>query len=994
MLDNGQSFAHFKIIEKIGEGGMGAVYLAEDQKLHRKVAIKILLSDAFDNNEKQERFKREAKTAAQISHGNVMSIYDIGTVKDEKSGKDIDYIVMEHIKGKQLSNYFTDNSLTLPKIVRIAEKICAGLAAAHKLNIVHRDIKSDNIMIDEQNEPKILDFGLAKPIDPIFENSDNDNTDTAENELTKAGKIIGTVTYMSPEQAKGEHVDMRSDIFSFGILLYKMATGEFPFSGPTQVSTIAKILETKHEQPRSKNSNIPAELERIIDKCLQKNCEDRYQDTRDLVVDLRNLRRQYDSGLSDSLTMSTEIERPATSTKTVEIKISKKSSWALGVVAVIVVLWFFIDSPLIQIDTTTSKLQAQGNALAILGFENKTGDSELDWLETGLPEILVTDLVQSQSVKIISQKRVQDCFPPDKRDSHTFDECVDAAGSLGAIHVLSGSYYKLGDKIRIDARIVDVKNGTILKTSKVVGSDPFELIDSLTAKIIIALNLQNELNNDASASRYTSSPEAYRFYLEGMELFGIGLDKKAVKRFNKSIEADSSFAMPYLRIAMTNIFSNRQKQGLEYLQMAQARKESLPLREKTLLDVYSEIWQKQNYNDGYVKMESFVNQFPDDKEGQAILGILVYVFSQDTTKAFSHFDKALEIDPAFQLALMQYVEVYIGLQNYDRAMEFANLAKKYHPNSPDSYRVIALIQGRLGQIDDAIETNLELLGKFPKNENVLENLYSLFVKNKDFAKARQYTEMIKRYHSDDYFLMSGYYYNMSNLAVWDGEFKKSIDFRKKATDERLLSKDSSLIYIAYNSLGRYSEHFELQDDAIGYYKEAKKWDNSFQNFEYYMALPKIDTSLVSVLRPDFIEMLEHFKSKVPSNLWFIADDMLSLYNAVAVYDTTKILSVLYNLQEGNPNNSNEREIGKLEILTGKYQSGIDRLLQFVEGDKKSSNCYGHLMAQYYLGYAYEHLGNTKEAIKRYEEVLQYWGNADIEFEIIRNTKEHLAKLTS
>ena len=207
------------------------------------------------------------------------------------------------------------------------------------------------------------------------------------------------------------------------------------------------------------------------------------------------MRRQFDSGFTD--TISTEMNAPTTISKTVEFSMPKKSFWVVGFVAVVVFIFWFIMDPKINVDLdNSSEVQAQGKSLAILGFENKTGDPELDWLETGLPEILLTDLVQSQSVQIISQKRIQDCFPPERRNDHTFDECVDAAGTLGAVHVLSGSYYKLGDKIRIDARIVDVKNGTIIKTQKVIGSDPFELIDSLTSKIAIALNVQDDFKEE------------------------------------------------------------------------------------------------------------------------------------------------------------------------------------------------------------------------------------------------------------------------------------------------------------------------------------------------------------------------------------------------------------------------------------------------------------------------------------------------------------------
>ena len=212
---------------------------------------------------------------------------------------------MEYIKGRTLTEYVTSSTTDTSALLRLAEKIASGLAAAHKMSIVHRDIKADNILIDEHDEPKILDFGLAKAIEPLQMEGAPASGETVKKQLTTAGTVVGTVSYMSPEQVRGEAVDNRSDIFSFGVLLYRMFTGDMPFVGSTQVSILAKILEAQHPSPRSRNENINPEIERIIDKCLQKNPNDRYQDTRDLVVDLRNLRRQYDSGVSSSTSSMT-----------------------------------------------------------------------------------------------------------------------------------------------------------------------------------------------------------------------------------------------------------------------------------------------------------------------------------------------------------------------------------------------------------------------------------------------------------------------------------------------------------------------------------------------------------------------------------------------------------------------------------------------------------------------------------------------------------------
>lgn len=477
MLEAGQTFAHFKILSHLGTGGMGEVYLAKDQKLHREVAIKILLADYFDDAERLQRFEREAKTAAQISHANAMGIYDMGKTPHPVSGKEVQYIVMERVHGTPLFEFLKERQLGLGRTIRIAEKIAAGLSAAHKLNIVHRDIKSSNILVDGDGNPKILDFGLAKPVDSLLAGADP--IDTVSQELTKEGKIVGTISYMSPEQARGEKVDARSDIFSLGVLVYHMVSGEFPFSGPSQVATLAKILEAAHRRL----PNVPPELQRILDKCLQKDAADRYQSAADLVVDLRNLRRQVDSGISDSISEMSSVGGPA-ATRIFEIKMSRKAKlWSLaGFVFVVGLIMAIIDNS-----------KEQDDVLAVLSFENKTGNPDLDWMETGLPEILTTDLAQSEVISVVSRERILDYLNHQRRSgaidggknfeqlgdavaeavrkslqgvpgaaellkdmkargpagsSGRYDHAtkLDAARSLGATSVLSGSFYKMGTR--------------------------------------------------------------------------------------------------------------------------------------------------------------------------------------------------------------------------------------------------------------------------------------------------------------------------------------------------------------------------------------------------------------------------------------------------------------------------------------------------------------------------------------------------------------------
>ncbi|MDD3732292.1 MAG: protein kinase, partial [candidate division Zixibacteria bacterium] len=550
MFKADQEFANFRIIRKIGEGGMGEVYLAEDVKLNRQVALKILQAEFFDNPDRLERFKREAKTAARISHPNVMAIYDMDTARDRETGRDLNYIVMEYISGLSLTDYLQKKSLATSDILRVAEKVAAGLAAAHKLGIVHRDIKPDNIKIDEEGNPKILDFGLAKPVDLSGAGEDRDTTDTISRELTQEGKIIGTVNYMSPEQARGETVDTRSDIFAYGILLYRMLTGEFPFDGKDKVSIIAKILEGRHVPIRHKNETLPPELERIIDKCLQKNPDDRYQDTRDLVVDIRSLRRQYESGISDTTSIIRD-KLPAGSKVFVFRGAKLLGAFVILVAMVLLIVVggkvFFKSAP-----GTNTPLQARENTLAILNFENKTGDPELDWLQAGLPEILLTDLVQSGAGNIISRNRVLYRLEADETAGAGLpghQKCITAARALGATSALSGSFYRMGNKIRIDARLEEVESGKILLGEKVIGEDPFVLVDSLTHKIAQSLNIQLAMAGKKDITPCTSSsPEAYKYYIIGMEKFGLGFLDEAIEQFHKAIAIDSTFALPYMRI--------------------------------------------------------------------------------------------------------------------------------------------------------------------------------------------------------------------------------------------------------------------------------------------------------------------------------------------------------------------------------------------------------------------------------------------------------------
>jgi TolB-like protein/tetratricopeptide (TPR) repeat protein/tRNA A-37 threonylcarbamoyl transferase component Bud32 len=993
MLESGQTLGHFKIVRKLGEGGMGEVYLAEDQKLTRHVAIKTLSNAIFEDSERQQRFYREARTAAQISHPNVMSIFEIDSAKDPASGNDLNYIVMEYVRGKPLGDYIRENSPDMPKMLRLAEKIAAGLSSAHQMNIVHRDIKFENVIVDDDGNPKILDFGLAKPIDAVKLDEKNENGDTISEDLTKAGKILGTISFMSPEQVQGKPVDSRSDIFAFGILLYRMLTGEAPFKGETQVSTMAKILETPHESPRRRNPNIPPELERIVDKCLRKDPGDRYQDTRDLVVDLRNLRRDFDSGVTGAISA---VSDAAQGTRKGFLSGRRVAAFSIVAAFLLIVLAFgsgVFDGLRSLFSAGETSVKTLQNSLAIIGFENKTGEPELNWLETGLPEILLTDLSQTRDIHIFSQQRILDCFPMERRLNHTHEQSVDAARSLGASRLLSGTFFKLGDKIRIDARLEDVKTGQIILGEKVIGDDPFVLVDSLTAKVANAL----DLTETSSVTRYTSSsPEAFKQYHLGMEFFWANEYDSAIERFNQAIAIDSIFALPYMRIGMAYVFQGRQTEGARYLALARQHEEKLPIRERNLLDAYSDLWVDQNFDHAFAKFSSMLRDYPDDPEIRTIYALFVEVFQRDSTAAFANLDTVLIKYPTYPFALEQYAQLKESHEDYTRAIDFTERLRGTLPDAIAPKYRLARLYMRQGRFGDARKLAEQLARDYPNDERPLARLITLAIYDRDFDAADQYVEQLRRLKPDDAYHLVEYYDYKADLAMWRGQFDNAMNYRFERLKQARITGDSVIVFAAYSSISNQYERFKMTDSAVYYSEQAHRWANPLNKISYAFTLVNADTANIAKARPMVTDAITEFRSRFPREFWGVINHLEELFNAYASADTAALIEAYgqFSRSQGQKANADVFRKGLLQVLAGQPKAGIETLSIFVAGPYVSTSAWVYLNSCYYIGRAQQALGRNNEAVANYREVLKFWSNPDHDHQVITDSRERLSKLTS
>jgi serine/threonine protein kinase len=440
-LTAGTTFARrYQIIEDLGKGGMGRVYKVFDTEVREKMALKLLHPDIAGDEKTIERFRNELKLARGISHRNVCRMFDLG--REEETY----YITMEYVPGEDLKSLIHRiGALPVGKAVSIGQQVCEGLSEAHRLGVVHRDLKPQNIMLDRDGNARIMDFGIARSL--------------AAKGITGAGVMIGTPEYMSPEQVDGKEADQRSDIYSLGIIMFEMLTGHLPFEGDTPLSIAVKQKSERPPDPGSINAQIPDELSRIILKCLEKPKEKRYQSADELLAALAKI----ESGLP-ATTHPLPIKKPLTS-KQITVRLPPKKVWiptaAVLLMLAALLVWQFIPEG-----------EGSKRTIAVLGFKNQTGDPGLDYLRETIPNLLITSLEQSKHLRVASWQRLKDLFRQAGRDeAAVYDEEAgfDVCRGEGIEAVVVGFYSKAGDTFVSDVKVLDAGTREVLKSASARG---------------------------------------------------------------------------------------------------------------------------------------------------------------------------------------------------------------------------------------------------------------------------------------------------------------------------------------------------------------------------------------------------------------------------------------------------------------------------------------------------------------------------------------------
>jgi serine/threonine protein kinase/Flp pilus assembly protein TadD len=720
-LSAGTRLGPYEVLAPIGAGGMGEVYLAEDTRLDRKVALKLLPAEFTEDESRVRRFVQEAKAASALNHPNILTIHDIGQLDSRH------YIAAEFIDGQTLRGRMAGDRMTLPEALDVAAQVANALAAAHEARIAHRDIKPENVMLRRDGYVKVLDFGLAKLTErPARETAAASATLSAG---TDPGTVLGTVSYMSPEQARGVEVDTRTDIFSLGVMLYEMIAGRRPFDGQTTTDVFVSILE---REPPPLQTEAPAELQRIIAKALRKNREERYQTAKDFLLDLKSLR--------EALTYETKTPASAISGDRVSVIQRHK----VAAFAALVLLLLSIAG--LAVYWQVGRAGGSIDSIAILPFVDQNHDPQNEYLSDGLTESIINNLTQISALRVIARTSV---FRYKGKES----DALGAAQALGVRAVVTGRVQQRGDNLTVSAELVDVRENKQLWGQRYDRklADVFSVQEEIAKEISEKLRVKlTGAERQQLAKRPTDNLKAFQYYTQARAHTQRRSREdllEAIRYSEKAIAEDGNYALAYagLSDALVNLVVRSYMAPVEGRRKAtEAALKALAL-DPNLAEAHVSIgvtrvtWAPFNFSQGDRELRRALELSPNLSWAHQILGFsfirqgrfdeslaaflkareldplssinargvaAVYLLKRDYARALDVLRQANELGPAFSLPAE--IGIYIQTRRFDEALAALEQAKRERTNDPILVHCTGMVYAAQGKRTEALQIVKEL----------------------------------------------------------------------------------------------------------------------------------------------------------------------------------------------------------------------------------------------------------------------------------------------